>query len=142
MNQKARGRLYQDDNFIFTEFNGLKIERLIVCENPETKNPIIIYLKVENNNWHRYFLDTGFGCWENWEILDTDDDSYNYLDKTAEFNLFNKTIYKIWCAPHEHNSQIIIEFENNEKLILRTIEPKIFDSESELILIEHHNTSA
>ncbi|MDR6764106.1 hypothetical protein J2Y38_004335 [Flavobacterium sp. 2755] len=109
--------------------------KLIVCEEPETQEPIVIYIKVENNNWHQYFLDAGLGFWQNWDEID-DDDDYNYIDRTNELEIFEKTISRIWCEPQQNNSQIIIQFENNEKLILRTVQPKIFDSKSELILIK------
>lgn len=130
-----KGRIFQDDNFVFTEFDGLKLQELVVCEKPETKEAIIVYLKVENHNWHQYFLDAGIGFWENWNIMDEDDD-YNYINKIHEFDLFEKTISKIWCEPQKNNSQIIIAFSEGKKLILRKINPDIFDSESELVLIE------
>jgi hypothetical protein len=139
MNQKARGSLYQDNNFVFTEFNDLKLEKIVVCENPETKEPLIVYIKVQNKNWHQYFLDAGIGFWQNWDEIDTDDE-YNYIDKTDEFELLNKIIDKIWCEPHENNSQITIGFKSNDKLVLRTVKPEIFDSESELIKLENDIT--
>lgn len=135
MEREARGNIFQDDHFIFTEFNGLKLQQLVVCENPKTKETIMVFIKVENNNWHQFFLDVGFGFWQDWNEteIDDDDEEYNYIDKTIEFDIYNKTISKIYCEPHENNCQIIIELESNEKLILRTTEPKIFDSLSELI---------
>lgn len=133
MSKEPRGRIFQDDNFLFTEFNGLKVEKLVVCENPETKDPIIVFLKVENNNWHQFFLDVGFGVWENWDKLDTQDDSYTYIEYTNKFELSDKKILKIYCEPDGINCQIIIEFEHNEKLILRTKEPALFETTSELI---------
>jgi hypothetical protein len=133
---EQRGRIFQDDNFVFTEFNGLKLQKVVVCENPETNEPILVYLKVENNYWHKYFLDAGIGFWETWNEIDIDsDDGYNYIDKTNEFALFEKIISRIWCEPQQNNSQIIIEFESSEKLILRTVQPEIFDSESELLKV-------
>lgn len=130
---EPRGPIFQDNNFTFTEFDNLKLLKLIVCEKPETQEPIVVYIKVENNNWHQYFLDAGLGFWQNWNEID-DDDDYNYIDRTNELEVFEKTISRIWCEPQQNNSQIIIQFENNEKLILRTVQPEIFDSESELLL--------
>lgn len=132
-----KGPIFQDNNFVFTEFNGLKLLELVVCEIPETKEPLIVYIKIENHNFYQYFLDAGIGFWQNWNIIDKDeDDSYNYIDKTHEFDLFGKIISKIWCEPQKNNSQIIIAFEEGKKLILRTVNPDIFDSECELILIK------
>lgn len=133
VSKQPRGRIFQDDSFVFSEFNGLKLEKLMVCENIETKNPIIVFLKVENNNWHQFFLDMGFGVWENWDKLDTKDDNYSYVEYTNKFELSDKKILRIHCEPDGINCQIIVEFENNEKLILRTKEPELLETTSELI---------
>ncbi|WP_430413180.1 hypothetical protein [Kordia sp.] len=134
MTTEPRGRLYQDSEFEFNEFNGLKIEKLIVCENPETKEPILIYIKVENRNWHQFFLDAGIGFWENWDEIDIEDDSYDFIDFTDKFDLKNKVINRIFCKKDLNNSRIILELKSNEKLILKCKEPNIFDSDCELIM--------
>jgi len=134
MTKEPRGRLYQDSEFEFDEFNGLKIEKLIVCENPETREPILIYIKVENRNWHQFFLDAGIGFWENWDEIDTDDDSYNFIDFTHDFDLKNKVINRIFCEPDLNNSRITLELKGNCKLILKCKDPNIFDADCELIL--------
>jgi len=132
MDKEPQGLMHELNNFEVTQFNNLKLEKIIICEKPKTKAPVIVFLKIESNNWHEYFLDAGLGFWHHCDEIDTDDD-YNYIDKTNEYGLLNKVIYKIWCESHENNSQIIIEFKSREKLILRTVKPKIFDSESELV---------
>jgi len=134
MKKEPRGRLYQDSDFEFNEFNGLKIEKLFVCENPETKEPILIYIKVENRNWHQFFLDAGIGFWENWDEIDIEDDSYNFIDSTDKFDLKHKVINRIYCKPDLNNSRITLELKNNAKLILKCKEPKVFDSDCELIM--------
>jgi len=136
MEREPRGRLYQDSEFIFDEFNGLKIERLIVCENTKAES-ILVYLKVENRNWHQYFLDAGIGFWENWDELDDikDDELFKYIDSTQKFKLKGKKISKIYCKKDFKNSRIVIEFENDEELILKCVYPKILDSETELVHI-------
>ncbi|MDB2539183.1 hypothetical protein N9X23_02320 [Flavobacteriales bacterium] len=134
MTKEPRGRLYQDSEFEFDEFNGLKIEQLIVCENPETKEPILIYLKVENRNWHQFFLDAGYGFWENWDEIDTEDDSYNFIDCTDKFDLKGQIISRIFCEPDLNNSKITLDLENSMKLILKCKDSNIFDSNSELII--------
>lgn len=130
---EPKGPIFQDDNFIFTDFDNQQLEKLIICENPETKEPLIVYLKVKNKDWHQFFLDAGYGFCENWGEPEIDE-SYDYSDKTDEFNLFEKVISKIWCEPQQNNSQIIIQFKSYEKLILRTVQPEIFDSKSELLI--------
>ncbi|MEP0480156.1 MAG: hypothetical protein ABJD23_08075 [Nonlabens sp.] len=134
MTKEPRGRLYQDSEFEFDEFNGLKIEQLIVCENPKTKEPILIYLKVENKNWHQFFLDAGYGFWENWDEIDTEDDSYDFIDCTDKFDLKGQIINRIFCKPDLNNSRITLDLENSMKLILKCKDPNIFDSNSELIM--------
>lgn len=141
MKDKFRGALFQDNSFEFTDFDGLKLETLITCENPETNDVIIVYIKVRNREWHQFFLDAGYGFWQNYEDIDPtseakNDKVCNYKDKGMEFNLYNKTIAKIWCEPDENSSKIILEFKSGEKLTLRTIEPKIFDTNSEIIIIK------
>lgn len=135
MKQAARGRLYQDSEFEFKEFNGLKIEQLIVCENPDTGEPIIVYIKVENKSWHQFFLDAGLGFLEDWGEIDVDDESYDFIDVTEKWNLKNKLICGIHCKPDINNSRIIIELESQKKIILKCVKPEIFDSECELITI-------
>ena len=134
--KEPKGRLFQKAEFVFDEFNGLKVEQLIVCENTKSE-PILIYLKVKNRNWHQYFLDAGIGFWENWgELKDVeDDDEFRYIDSTDKFKLRKKQISKIYCVKDINNSKIILEFENNEKLILKCVNPEIFDSECELVKI-------
>ncbi|WP_299685835.1 hypothetical protein [uncultured Dokdonia sp.] len=134
MKREPRGRLYQESEFVFDEFNGLKIEQLIVCENHKSE-PILIYIKVRNRNWHQYFLDAGIGFWENWDNLEDieDDEQFKYVDSTEKLNLNGKQISKIYCTTDFKNSSIVIEFKNKEKLILKCVNPEIFDSECELI---------
>lgn len=55
MKEKPNCRIFQDDKFVFKNFDNLKIEKNIVVENPETKNNCLVYLKVKNHNWHRFF---------------------------------------------------------------------------------------
>lgn len=137
MNEKPNGRLFQDDKFVFTDFDGLRIEKIIVVENPETKRTCLVYIKVKKHNWHRYFLDNGFAVWENWneETID-EDDSYDYIDKTSEFQLFNKLISKIYCEPVKNHCKVVIELENDEKLVLQALNPTDYESETEFIKLE------
>jgi hypothetical protein len=129
-------RLYQDDNFRFTGFDGLKLERIVACEDPKTKNVIIVYIKVENNNWHRFFIDMGFGVWENWGELDITDESYNFIDYADNFGLVNQIILKISCQPDNNNCRIIIKFSSGEKLILRTKDVETFGNDFYSLVVE------
>ena len=141
---RERGVVFQDNHFVFTEFNGLKLEKIIVCEDAETKEPLLVYIKVENHDWHQFFLDVGYGFWQDYEDINPDEEAScdkdcNYLDKTEEFSLFHQKISKISCEPVEQNCQIMIEFENNDQFILRTINPQIWDDKSEIVFIKNQN---
>ena len=135
--KEPRGRLFQDSEFVFTEFDGLKVEQIIICED-STEEPVLVFLKVENRNWHQYFLDAGIGFWENWDTLnDTkDDDEFSYIDSTDILELRGKIISKIHCRPDLVNSKITIEFDGKEELILRCVNPEVFDSRCELIKLK------
>ncbi len=138
--------MFQDKNFVFEDFNGLKLEKLVTCETPTDNDVVMVFIKVENNEWHQFFLDSGYGFWQNYENIDptlakNNDDEYNYIEKTLDFNITGKCITKIICEPNEVNSKINIAFETNEHLILRAINPKQFDSKSELVLTKN-NTEA
>jgi hypothetical protein len=137
MKKKPNDRIFQDDKFVFKDFDNLKIEKIIVVENPETKSICQVYIKVENHNWHRFFLASGFAAWENWnkEMID-EDESYNYIDKTGEFQLFNKLIIEIYCEPVKNHCKIVIELENHEKLVLQALNPNDYESHIELIKLE------
>ena len=140
MPNEFRGSLYQNNSFIVTELDGLELEKLIICQDPKTKCVIIVFIKVENKEWHQFFLDAGYGFWQNYDGIDpTDqtkcDDEFNYIDKTIEFKASGRTVSKIWCEPDKNNCRILIAFENNYMLIMRTIKPDIFDSDSELIAV-------
>ena len=41
------GRFYQDTHFNLTMLNGLPIEQLKVCVNPDDENICLVYLKAE-----------------------------------------------------------------------------------------------
>lgn len=131
--KEESGRLYQDNAFVVQELNGLKIEQIVVCQEINKEEPIIVYLKVEGKNWHQFFLDAGIGFWESWETFEKDED-YTYLDLTDKFALRGNKILAIYCCSDCHNSRIVLKIEGEKKLILKCIDPTIFDSSCELIL--------
>lgn len=134
--KESRGRLFQGDSFIFTEFNDLKVLKFIECQNPENNSSSMVYIKTENSSWHRFFLSVGFGFWEDWGKTEIEeDDGFNYIDRTANFGISDKKILKIHCEPDHDNCQIIIEFETHQKIILRNIDRNEFDSDCEVILV-------
>jgi|SRR6218665_191796 len=128
MSKQAAGRMFQDISFKVKSANGKKLEQLIGVENPEnpTGGPILIYIKMEGVSWSQYFLDVCFGVWENWGEIDTKDESYSYLDYGKQFGIENKTIQAAYCKDNE----IILEFETNEKFILRYKDPEDWDGDT------------
>ncbi len=140
MEEIIRGTLFQDNSFECIDFNGLQLEKLVSCENPNSRDVIMVYIKVKDKEWHQFFLDVGYGFWQNYEGIDPTDEEntepeYNYVDKSSEWNLTGKTITKIFCVPDDKNCSITIEFNESKKLILKTREPQIFYSDCELLFI-------
>ncbi len=138
MNKPEKGAIFQDNRFQFEAFNGLTLEQFITCEAKDSTNIILVYIKVEKNDWHQYFLDSGYGFWQNYEDIDPTiaenrDEEYVYLDKGQELGLIGKKIKQIQCEPEQNNCRITIEFEQ-KKIILKAINPADFDSDSELII--------
>ena len=106
----------------------------------KTKDVVFVYLKVKNWNWQKYFLDAGAGFWEDTEKSDyndlddvEDDENFVFKDYTKKLKVEESVISKIYCEPNDENCQIIIELENYKKIILRSINSKIFDSEIEIL---------
>ena len=53
------GRMYQDTHFNLSILNGLSIEQLKVCVNPDNGGVLIVYLKAEGQPIFHFFLDVG-----------------------------------------------------------------------------------
>lgn len=139
MNEELEKEFYLLRNFVIEDFLNLTIEKIIVCEDFKTKNVIFIYLKIYENNWQKYYLDAGAGFWEDTEtkeyenLADIEDcENFAYKDYSKELNVKDKIIHKIYCEPNNENCQIIIEFKN-ERIILRCIDSKIFESDCEIV---------
>ena len=140
MNEELEKEFYFLRNFAIEDYVNLRIERIIACEQLNTKNVVFVYLKLIGSNWQKYFLDAGAGFWEDTKTTDyyklddnEDDGEFVFKDYTKVFNIENKTISKIYCEPNDDNCRIIIELEKNEKIILRCKKSKIFDSEAEIV---------
>lgn len=117
-------RLYQDYNFVFSKFNGLKLEKLIVCEDPETKRPYLIYIKVEAHHWHSFFIDADFyyGVFadEGSYDIEMDDEGYNFIDYTEKLQLLGQIVNTICCTSENDSCEIAIGCTNGKIFILRT----------------------
>ena len=119
-------RLYQGQNFEITRFNGLEIEKIIVCYDlDEIENVLGVYLKIKSKKWRYFFLDAGLGFWRKVEELELDG-GFFYKTETNKLNLKNKPVLKIYCKPHYKNSKITIETSENY-IHLQCKNPKLFD---------------
>ena len=114
------GRMYQDTHFNLTMLNGLPIEQLKVCVNPDDGGVLIVYLKAEEQPIFHFFLDVGISfceCWNEYEV-DEDDDDYRFDDLTEAWQLKGKHISAIFAEEVAGNSEITFLLEEGEKLLL------------------------
>lgn len=131
--QAAAGRMFQDINFTVKSAKGKKLEQLIGVEHPENPDggPVLVYIKMQGVSWSQYFLDVCFGVWENWGEIDTDDDSYAYHDYTEKYRVKDLTIKAAYCK----DSEITLEFETSEKLVLKYKDPDDWDGDTEMVKV-------
>ncbi|WP_430614567.1 hypothetical protein [Flavobacterium sp. JP2137] len=130
------GRIHQDKSFTATEFSGALLEGLIGMEDSEDREPLLVFIKIKDQNWHRFFLDSAIGFWENWQETEVDQseahlDEVVYVDYRAKYSLENKQIADIVCL----DSQIIITFINKAQFILKEVNPGAVDTPSAVIFI-------
>lgn len=136
MEEEYRGRIYQDFDFTVSDFAYGFLEGLVGMEDQEDRSPILVFIKIKNKNWHRFFLDVGAGFWENWgeTELDTtewEEDEVIYVDYIEKYDLKNKQVNSIICK----DEKIIITFKIKEQFILKTITPGDMDSVSEILIV-------
>ncbi|WP_341906993.1 hypothetical protein [Fluviicola taffensis] len=134
MSKPAAGRMFQDIDFKVKSAKGKKLEQLIGVENPDNPEggPILVYIKMEGISWSQYFLESCFGVWENWGEIDTDDEAYTYPDYGKKFEVENQVLKSVYCK----DSEITLEFESGEKLILKYKDPDEWDGETEMIKVK------
>lgn len=137
MDAQSPLRIHQDENFTVNGFSGKQLEQLIALEHiDQPGNPIIVYIKAEDNGWQQFFLDAGIGFWEHTDTIDEDHEAeFVYVDYTKQFNIQHQIIHRIYCEKTHVNSQIVIEINNKEQIILRTQNVDVFDSAAELVKI-------
>lgn len=138
MQEELRGRIYQDDNFVVSEFSDVILEGLVGMEDEDSGEVVIVYIKIKGKNWHRFFLDVGYGFWENWEEVEIDKDEWAedgvlYIDYIEKYNIRNKSIDSVFCK----NDKITIQFKNKEQFVLQTITPGDMDSGSEINFVKN-----
>lgn len=132
MSKPAAGRMFQDINFTVKSAKGKKLEQLIGVEDTDSpeRGPILIYIKMEGISWSQYFLESCFGVWENWGEIDTEDEAYTYPDYGKKFEVEDQIIKAAYCK----DSEITLEFENGEKLILKYKDPDDWEGDTEMII--------
>lgn len=131
---KSAGRMYQDYNFVVPGFDGCAVEEILglVDIDAPANQPIVVMLKAANHSWQRFYLDVGAGFWEDCaEFIDeAEENETRIVDYASLFDLKGKIISSIACK----DSQIEIKFESGSELLLRLVDEKDLDSDSELLI--------
>jgi hypothetical protein len=136
MSPKGR-RLYQDSNFVVTHLDGFLVEHLVGAVDSEQlgldDEPIVIYLKAQNQAWQRFFLDAWIGFWEDCGedgIAEEEKrDGVRFVDYAAMFEIRGKKIVSIACI----NCQIRIAIEKTGTVVLALVEPEKDDCKSKVV---------
>lgn len=127
---------FQDMNFTVKNAKGKKLEQLIGAEsldNPE-HSPVSIFLKLEGLNWSEYYFDVCFGIWgdyetKKWNEIEIDEEAYVYVNYAEKFKVEGQVIQSAYCK----DSEIILAFENGEKLVLKYHIPDEWEGDCEMI---------
>lgn len=131
MTQKnAAGRMFQEMNFKVKSAKGKKLEQLIGVENPDGA-PVLIYIRMEGISWSQYYLEECFGVWENWGEIDTEDEAYTYHNYAEKYGVTDLVIRSAFCQ----ETEIVLEFETGEKLVLKYKDPDEWDGDLEMVKI-------
>lgn len=138
MQEELKGRIYQDDNFVVSDFSDVILEGLVGMEDEDDGEPLIIFIKIKGKNWYRFFLDVGLGFWENWEEVELDKDEWAadgavYVDYIEKYNIIDKLIDTVFCK----DEKITIQFKTKEQFVLQTITPGDIDSGSKINFIKN-----
>ena len=97
-------RRYQEANFVVTCLQGHTLEQLlgvIDADNPDRgdHHPIVVYLKVSDFPWQRFFVEFGGGVWEEVEAIDENEegDGVRFADYASKFGLAGRKIASVAC---------------------------------------------
>ncbi|MNJ91934.1 hypothetical protein D3C87_95890 [compost metagenome] len=127
---------FQDVSFTVKSAKGKKLEKLIGAEDPGNPEggPASIFLKLENANWSEYYWDICFGVWgdyetKKWNEIEIHEEDYAYRDYAEKFEVKDQVIRSASCKDNE----IILEFENGEKLIFKYKNPDDWEGDLEMI---------
>jgi len=113
----------------------------VLWQDPDG-DAIVVHIKVDRRPWQRFFLDAGFGCWEDWgeiepggEVID-DPDIVEAVDKLQEFSVADAVIRRIFCEPCGNNARFVIELEDGARLQLQPTDPEISDSPRAFVMLK------
>ena len=141
MKSRPRGRLFHADEFTLSEFTGSRLTGLVLWQDPDNGEAAVVHIKIDRRPWQRFFLDAGFGTWEDWGELEPggevieDPDIVEAIDKLQEFGIADAVIRRIFCEPCANNARIVIELDGGARVILQPTEPEILGSPSELVML-------
>ncbi len=102
-------RTFQNDQGTIEALNGERISRFICLQSRDDDSgrlhPCIFLLKTaEGARWHRFYLDAGICCWDEYDQLPQDDfadpESYPWVDLGPAHQLNGLRITSIGVTPH------------------------------------------
>ncbi len=135
MDEQLPQRIYQNQEFTVHGFTGKKIAQLTGIESAQNSSNavVVVYLKVADRHFQRFFLDAGIGFWEETTTMEESEEGFIEIDYAEKFNIRNLKINTIHCEKEQNNSRIVITLENKTLVILRCKHPEIIDATYELI---------
>jgi len=131
----------QDGKWSVTELAGDTCVSFFGLTYEEAENyPEILFLQLENGEWHRCYLDAYFGFWNETELNDlstiiaSDYDGARKIDYLKKYGLAGQPISRIWCDRDDVSTFISIEFGNG------TVEFREFNDENRVGEIDFIST--
>ena len=136
---------YQDINWNVSELVGANCTSLFGLTYKESDNhPEILFFELNDEKWHRCYIDTWAGYWVETkpEYLDDiilgDYDGSRKIDYLQLYNLEGQLILKLWCQRNDNSTYISIKF------VTGVIEYREFDDEDkdgEILFIPSQESS-
>ena len=130
------GRLAQDVHFDLPELRGRRIARLVSVVDllKADDRPIAVYVSlVDDDAWHRLFLDAGFAVWENWgRVVEDAEDGIRLVDLTSQWNVAGRSIRAARVRPHGPlgHAMLSIEFDDGARIELSYVDEQDHDSDT------------
>ena len=129
------GRLHQDSAFSLPELAGCQVTAVlgVVKHAAPDDQPFVINMRLEDEQWHRFFLDAGLAFWSRSSQLvddDPEDDEWRLVDYGAIHLLVGETLRSAEARPciPGGSAEVIVHFESGRFIRLTLSEPAALDS--------------